>query len=61
MAFVEAQLCDGEVIVVGGGNASWSGCRVSSGDDGARTHARQVCRFGREHVALPDSANRRDS
>ena len=40
---------------------SRSGCRVSGGDDKARAHAHQVGRFGREHVALSDSPDRRDS
>ena len=39
---------------------SRSGCRISGEDDKARAYARQVGRFGREHVALPDSQDRRD-
>ena len=59
--FVEAQLCGGA-----GSDCGWrrklsrSGCRVSGGDYKARTRAGQVCRFGREHVALPDWPDRRD-
>ena len=60
--FVEAQLCGGdEVIVVGGGNSAGQACCVSGGDCKASAHARQVCRFGQDHVELLDSPDRRDS
>ena len=60
--FVESQLCGGEeVIVVGGGNAAGQAAVFLAETDKARAHARQVSRFGREHVALPDSSDRRDS
>ena len=59
--FVEAQLCGGdEVIVVGGGNSAGQAACVSGGDCKAGTHARQICQFGREHVALLDSPDRKD-
>ena len=59
---MEGQLCIGEeVIVVGGGNASRSGCRVPGGDVKACTHARPVCQFGREDVPISGSPHRRDS
>ncbi len=45
--FVEAQLCDGEeVIVVGGGNSAGQASRVSGSNYKASTHARQISRFG---------------
>ena len=60
--FVEAQLCGGdEVIVVGGGNSAGQAACVSGGDYKASAHAREVCRFGQDHVELLDSPNRRDS
>ena len=60
--FVEAQLCGGdEVIVVGGGNSAGQAACVSGGDYKASAYARQVCRFGQDHVELLDSPNRRDS
>ena len=60
--FVEAQLCGGEeVIVVGGGNSAGQAAVFLAETDKARAHAGQVGRFGREHVALPDSPDRRDS
>jgi thioredoxin reductase len=60
--FVEAQLCGGEeVIVVGGGNAVGQAA-VFLAETTKRVHMlRQVCQFGREHVALLNSPYRRDS
>jgi thioredoxin reductase (NADPH) len=54
--FIEAQLCKGEdVIVVGGGNSAGQAAVFL-----AETHESRLCtcairRFGRYHVAIPDS------
>jgi thioredoxin reductase len=40
---------------------SRSGCRVSGGNNKTCAHARHVCHFGREHVALLNSPYRRGS
>ncbi|MGB8936613.1 MAG: FAD-dependent oxidoreductase [Candidatus Nitrosopolaris sp.] len=62
--FVEAQLCGGEeVIVVGGGNSAGQAAVFLADRQPnyeARAHARQVIGFSREHVALPDSSDRRN-
>jgi thioredoxin reductase len=57
--FMEAQLCSGEeVIVVGGGNSAGQAA-VFLAETTKRVHM-LVSRFSREHVALPDSSDRRN-
>ena len=57
--FVEAQLCDGEeVIVVGGGNSAGQAAVFLSQYRAARARAGAVRRARRQHVALPDSPHR---
>jgi hypothetical protein len=63
----DAEICQIlSVLSFSAGLSRWrkrsrSGCRVSGGNNKTCAHARHVCHFGREHVALLNSPYRRGS